>query len=282
MVAGLTITRATRRSACADAGVTMPARLLSLAALLIAAPAIAQEEPPPREPMRTRIYIGPQLAPATPGASDLSFGPFFDVSRARGDTPFEFEAADEGFSFRALKTGGVEFGPALGFKAKRKAEDIGVPLHDVGFSFEIGGFAQTYVTKNIRVRAEARQAVSGHDGLVGQISADYIARDGDKWLFSLGPRVTLADGKYHRAWYGITAADSVASGLAQFRPDGGIESVGLAAGYLRQLNTRIGIAAYARYDHLVGDAGRSPYVRSAGSRSQPSVGLALSYTFGGD
>ena len=33
---------------------------------------------------------------------------------------------------------------------------------------------------------------------------------------------------------------------------------------------------------LVGDAGRSPYVRAAGSRSQPSVGLALSYTFGGE
>lgn len=250
------------------------------AATLIAVPAAAQEEP--REPLRTRIYAGPQLSAASPGAKDLSFGPFFEVSRARGDDLFEFEAPDESFGFPVVEAGGVEFGPALGFRGKRKAADIGVPLHDVGFSFEIGGFAQTYLAKNIRVRAEARQAVSGHDGLVGEVSADYILRDGDKWLFSLGPRVTLADGKYHRAWYGITAADSAASGLAQFRPDGGVEGLGLAAGYLRQLNDRIGIAAYARYDHLVGDAGRSPYVRTAGSRSQPSVGLALSYTFGGE
>ncbi|WP_439540053.1 MipA/OmpV family protein [Sphingomonas sp.] len=258
-------------------------RFAPLALLAIALPATAQEaeQEQTREPLRTRVYLGPQLSPKTPGAKDLSFGPFIEVSRARGDAPFEFEAPDESFGFPVAKAGGVEFGPALGFKGKRKAADIGVPLHDVGFSFEIGGFAQTYLAKNIRVRAEARQAVSGHDGLVGEVSADYIARDGDKWLVSLGPRVTLADGKYHRAWYGITAADAVASGLAQFRPDGGVESVGLAAGYLRQLNTRIGIAAYARYDHLVGDAGRSPYVRSAGSRSQPSVGLALSYTFGG-
>lgn len=258
-------------------------RFTPLALIAIALPATAQEgeQEQKREPLRTRIYVGPQLSPKTPGTKDLSLGPFFEVSRARGDTPFEFEAPDESFGFPVVRAGGVEFGPALGFKGKRKAADIGVPLHEVGFSFEIGGFAQTYVAKNIRVRAEARQAVSGHDGLVGELSADYIARDGDKWLVSIGPRVMLADAKYHRAWYGITAADSAASGLAAFRPNGGIEGLGLAAGYLRQLNKRIGIAAYARYDHLVGDAGRSPYVRAAGSRSQPSIGLALSYTFGG-
>lgn len=254
-------------------------RLAPFALLLAVIPAAAQEAE--REPRRTRVYVGPQLSPATPGAKDLSFGPFFDVSRARGDEIFDFEAPDESFGFVVADAGGVEFGPALGFKGKRKAADIGLALHEVGFSFEIGGFAQTYLAQNLRVRAEARHAVSGHNGLVGEVSADYIARDGDKWLFSIGPRVTLADATYHRAWYGITATDSAASGLARFHPDGGIEGLGLAAGYLRQLNKRIGISAYARYDHLVGNAGRSPYVRAAGSRSQPSVGLALSYTFGG-
>lgn len=175
----------------------------------------------------------------------------------------------------------MEFGPALGFRGKRKATDVDVPLHEVGFSFEIGGFAQTYVAPNLRVRLEGRKAVSGHDGWVGEVTADYVARDGDDWLFSIGPRVTLGDGRYQRAWYGVTAADSVASGLPVFTPDGGIEAVGVSAGYLRQLTPSLGLAAYARYDRLVGDAARSPYVRTAGSRSQPSVGLALSYTFGG-
>lgn len=255
-------------------------RLTPLALLVTVMPAAAQDQERKREPLRTRIYLGPQLSPKTPGAKDLSFGPFIDVSRARGDDLFDFEAPDESFGFPVVAAGGVEFGPALGFKGKRKPADIGVALHEVGFSFEIGGFAQTYVTPNLRVRGEVRKAVSGHDGWVGEVSADYIARDGDNWLFSVGPRVTLADATYHRAWYGITAADSIASGLPQFRPDGGVEGVGVAAGYLRQLTRRIGVSAYARYDHLVGDAGRSPYVRAAGSRSQPSVGLALSYTFG--
>lgn len=253
-------------------------RSLTLPALLLASPAFAQEES--REPVRTRIYIGPQLSPATPGASDLSFGPFFEISRARGDDVFDFEAPDESFGFAIADAGGFEFGPALGFKGKRKAADTGLPLHEVGFSFEIGAFAQTYLAPALRVRVEGRKAVSGHRGWVGEMGADYIARDGDDWLFSIGPRITLADADYHRAWYGVTPADSAASGLAAFRPGSGVEAVGISAGYLRQLTPRLGLAAYARYDRLVGDAADSPYVRAAGSRSQASLGLALSYTFG--
>ncbi len=262
----------------------MTVRLLTLAALFAAAPAAAQTEAqagaPDREPLRTRIYIGPQLSPATPGASDLPFGPFLDISRARGDDPFPFEAPDESFGFTIARIGVVEVGPALGFESKRKASDIGLPLHEVGFSFEVGGFVQTYLTDRLRVRAEARKAVSGHRGWVGEVSMDYVWRERDDWLFSVGPRVTLADAGYHRAWYGVTPADSAASGLAAYTRGGGIESVGVTAGYLRQLSRRWGIAAYARYDRLVGDAASSPYVRAAGSRDQPSFDLALSYTFG--
>lgn len=256
--------------------------LLGFATLVIAAPAVAQSESAPRErePLRTRVYLGPQLSPSTPGAKDLSFGPFIDVSRARGDEEFEFEAPDESFGFTALRGSGIEAGLALGFEGKRKRADLDLPLHEVGFSFEVGGFVQTQLTDQLRVRAEARKAVSGHRGWVGEVSADYVWRRGDDWLFSIGTRVVIADRTYTRAYYGITPADRAATGLAVFDPKGGVESVGVTAGYLRQLTRRWGIAAFARYDRLVGDSADSPYVRSIGSRSQPSVGVAVSYTFG--
>jgi outer membrane protein len=262
----------------------MLVRSVIFATLVIATPAAAQleGEPPEREPLRTRVYLGPQLSPATPGAKDLSFGPFLDVARARGDEPFEFEAPDESFGFTLLRGSGIEAGLALGFEGKRKREDAALPLHEVGFSFEVGGFVQTNLTDQLRIRAETRKAVSGHRGLVGEVSIDQVWREGDKWLFSLGPRVVLADAKYHRAYYGVTPADRVATGLAVFDPKGGIESVGITAGYLRQLTRQWGVATYVRYDRLVGDASASPYVRAVGSRNQPSAGLALSYTFGGN
>src|SRR3546814_7876315 len=99
-----------------------------------------------------------------------------------------------------VHSGNFAFGPAFGFIGKRKASDIGADLPKVGFTVEAGGFAQAYLTPSLRVRAEGRKGLTGHKGWVGEISADYVAREGDDWLFSIGPRVTLGDAKYHRAY----------------------------------------------------------------------------------
>ncbi|WP_171005244.1 MipA/OmpV family protein [Sphingopyxis sp. 2PD] len=94
--------------------------------------------------------------------------------------------------------------------------------------------------------------------------------------------MTLGDAKYKNAYFGVTPAAAATSGLPAYDVDGGIQSVGVTAGYHRMLGRRWGVAVYGRYDRLVGDAADSPITRELGSRSQPSVGVALSYTFGGD
>jgi outer membrane protein len=245
---------------------------------LVSAAASATEE---SAPARTRVMLGVQLTPKVPGAKDLGLGPFIEVARTRGDTPFEFEAPDESFGFPILSGGGVEFGPALSLSGKRNASAINAKLPTVSRTFEAGAFAEAMVTPGVRLRGEVRRGIGGHDGWVGEFSADAIARDGDAWLVSLGPRVTLADARYHRAWYGVTPAAALTSGLAPFRPGGGVSAVGVAVGGLVQLDRRWGLAAYARYDRLVGDAADSPITRGPGSRGQPSVGIGLSYIFGG-
>ena len=255
---------------------------LVTAVSLIAFPATTRAQDDSEPPKRTRLIAGPQLSPAWPGAKDLSITPYLDLSREREGTEFEFEAADESFGAPLIHSGNFAFGPAFGFVGKRTAADVGANLPKVGLTIEAGGFAQVSLTPNFRLRAEARRGLGGHDGFVGEVSADYVVRDGDDWLFSIGPRVTLGDGKYQRAYFGVSPAAAAASGLPAFDIDGGVHAVGLTAGYLRQLSPNWGLAAYARYDRLVGDAARSPVVRQLGSRDQPSVGVALSYTFGGD
>lgn len=253
---------------------------LLFALAMVSVPAHAQENGGANGEKRTRIIIGPQLSPSWPGADKHSLGPYIDVSRTR-DGEFEYEAPDESFGQPLARAGNFAFGPALGFIGKRKASDIGADLPTVGFTFEAGAFAQAYLAPELRVRVEGRKGLSGHKGWAGEVSADYIARQGDDWLFSIGPRVTLGDAKYTRAYFGVTPAAAATSGLAPFDPGGGVQSVGVAAGYLRQLSRNWGVAAYARYDRLIGDAADSPVVRELGSRSQPSVGVAVSYTFGG-
>ena len=261
-----------------------PASRFALACLPLMAftlPASAQEAGD-GEAKRTRVLLGPQLAPAWPGAKDMTVGPYIDLSRAPEGTPFEFEAPDESFGSPLLHAGKLAFGPAFGFIGKRTAADVGADLPKVGLTIEAGGFAQISLTPEVRVRVEGRKGLSGHKGWVGEVSADYIARQGDDWLFSIGPRVTLGDAKYSRAYFGVTPAAAATSGLPAYDPGGGVQSVGVTAGYLRQLGKRWGVAVYGRYDRLIGDAADSPVVRLSGSRNQPSVGVALTYTFGGD
>lgn len=256
----------------------LPALLL-VALAAAATPANAQEGSENAE-KRTRIILGPQLSPSWPGADKFSVGPYIDVSRTR-DSAFEFEAPDESFGSPLVHSGDFAFGPAFGFIGKRKASDIGADLPKVGFTVEAGGFAQAYLAPSLRIRAEGRKGLSGHKGWVGEISADYIARRGDGWLFSIGPRVTLGDSKYHRAYFGVTPAAAATSGLPAYDLGGGVQSVGVTAGYHRMVGKNWGVAVYGRYDRLVGDAADSPVTRQLGSRSQPSGGIALSYTFGG-
>jgi len=232
-------------------------------------------------PKRTRVALGPQLVPSFPGSSEVSLRPFVDVSRARGDEVFAFEAVDESTGFALFRRGGLAVGPALGFEGRRRRGDLGVDLPRVGFTVEAGGFVQYQLHPAVRVRVEARQGIGGHKGLIGVIGADYVLRDRDRWLVSLGPRLTLADGKYHRAYFGVSPAGAVTSGLRAFRPDGGVQAVGATAGFGRQLGERWGVMGYAKYDRLVADPGRSPIARGPGSRDQLSGGVALSYTFGG-
>lgn len=262
--------------------------LLAAAALPLllagwSAPAAAQDdaETEAKEPRRIRIGLGPQFVPSYPGADDHSLRPLVDVSVARGSKPFEFEAPDESFGPELIRTGGLELGPALNFEGSRTAKDVGADLDKVPFTVEAGAFVEYEFSPKFRFRTELRKGLGGHDGWIGQTGADFVARDGDDWLFSIGPRVTWSDGRYQRAYFGVTAPESVRTGLALYRPDGGIQAVGATAGFLTQLSKRIGLYSYAKYDRLVGDAADSPVVRGFGSRDQFSGGLALTYTFGG-
>jgi outer membrane protein len=254
----------------------------ALPALLFATGAAAQDEAGTKEPRRLRVALGPELLPRYPGSEDLRVAPLIDVSMARGDTPFEFEAADESFAIPLINTGGFAVGPALNLEGSRRRNETDLPVDEVGITVEAGAFAEFWLGSSIRAHGEVRKGVNGHKGVVSNIMLDYVARDGDKWLFSLGPRVSLSDGRYQDAYFGVNPAAAARTGLAVYDADGGVHAVGASATTLYQFDRSWGVYGYAKYDRLVGDAGRSPIVRAIGSRNQLSGGVALTFTFGGN
>ena len=249
--------------------------LAGAAVLTISSPAAAQDE----NDLRVRIGLGGQFTPEFIGSDDAELGPLWDVDVARGDNPFPFETPDDSFSIRLFSKGGFTAGPAANVEWKRKESDVGAPVGKVKTTIEVGGFAEYQPSETIRLRADLRKGIGGHEGVLGSIGADRIWRDGDHYVFSIGPRVLFSDGRYQRAYFGVDGAAALASGLPAYRPDGGVYAVAAASGLSYQFSPRFGAFGYARYERLVGDAADSPIVRNLGSRNQLSGGIGLSYTF---
>jgi outer membrane protein len=203
-----------------------------------------------------------------------------NIDRKREGETFVFEAPDESFGFRVLRLGSIEVGPAAMLESPRKAKHFPFAIAEVKRTFEVGAFVQSFLGENARVRAELRKGVNGHEGLIGQASADLIARKGDSYVLSVGPRVSWADNKYQQAYFSVTPATAAASGLPVFNAGKGWRGAGAAASAHFEIAPNFGLYGYGRYERLIGDGGRSPLIRNFGSRDQMSAGLALTYSFG--
>lgn len=229
--------------------------------------------------IRVRAGLGAQVRPNYYGADKTVVAPLFDIDVARGDNLFKFEAPDDHLAIAVIDKDGLSIGPAANIASSRKDSDVGAPLGKVKTTIEAGAFAQYQWGESIRLRAEVLKGIGGHKGLVGALGADKVWRDGDRYVFSVGPRLLVSDGRYQRAYFGVTPAAAVATGLPAYRPGGGIHGAALASGLSYQFSPRIGAFGFARYERLLGDAARSPVVREFGSRNQYSAGVGLNYSF---
>jgi outer membrane protein len=262
--------------------ISNPLRLAALAgaaALAFAATPAAAQDGESRGWLVT-IGGGPQISPKFPGADTYGITPMPVFGLRRPGDPIPVESPDEGFGIGLLgRRGVVDIGPVVQFIAKRDPQDVGAAVEEVDISVEVGAFVNLNLAPWLRLRAEGRKAVTGHEGWNGDVSADFVLRGGDTTVFTIGPRARIADDRFHQAYFGVTPAVSLATGLPVYTPGGGVHAVGVAAGLTHQFTPSWGIFTYAAYDRLVGDAARSPIVRTLGSRDQYSAGLGISYTF---
>jgi outer membrane protein len=254
----------------------MRSLLIGLIALL---PAWGAADAQDSRDIRVRVAAGAQLRPEYVGADGTSVGPLFHVNLAKGTKPFAFAAPDDNPSIAVTSADGFSFGLAGNYEGRRKESDVGAPVGGVKRTFEAGAFVQYEWKNSFRVRAELLKGINGHKGVLGTVSADKIWRDGDRYVISVGPRVLFSDGRYERAYFGVTPAVAVATGLPAYRPGSGIYAVAAASGITYALNERWGLFGFARYERLVGDAAKSPIVREFGSRDQLSGGIGVNYTF---
>jgi outer membrane protein len=257
---------------------------LAVPAFALAPAAAAADGPDPETDRPDRLVmvgVGPRLAPNYPGAANSGIGPFPVVNIWRENEPFPVETPDEakGIKLLGLRKS-IAAGIAFAIAPRRKAADAPAGLDPVGFGVETGLYVEGYLTPHLRLRGEARHGIGSHKAPVGDLALDFVWRGAnERQLVTLGPRARFASAEYNRRFFGVDAAAASRSGLAEYRPGGGLYAIGAMAGMYQPLGERWGLFGFAGYDRLKGDAARSPVVRQGGDPDQVSAGLALTYTF---
>lgn len=237
------------------------------AAATVAAPQVASAEPD----VVLTFGLGASVAPGYFGSDDYEFGPGF------------------AFSVNYLRLGGYRFGSldprhepeGLGLRgsfryvSNRTARDYPqlAGLNDVGDALELG-IGLGWEQPGYRLFGDVRYGVIGHESFVGEIGADVKFRPNDRLLVTFGPRAQFGSDKFAATYFGVTPAESMASGLSAYTADGGLVSAGLELGLRYRLNDDWGVTGALTWNRLTDDAANSP-ITGLGSEDQYGAKVVL-------
>jgi outer membrane protein len=230
------------------------------------------------------LGVGTEFGPSYEGAkrTGFSFMPS-DLSIRRAGEPDGFSAPDDGFNYTLFEWGNFSFGPVGNYRSGRYLTDDHrlTGLHSIASTVDAGGFAEYWILADrLRTRVEVRQALRAREGLVADLSADWVQPYG-AFTASLGPRLSVGNGTYMRSWFGVTSQEAAASPfVGAFHASAGVKSFGAMAALRYTFSPSWSGTVYDGFQRLVGDAASSPITSRIGSRNQNTVGLSLTYSFG--
>ncbi|MFO1243370.1 MAG: MipA/OmpV family protein [Rickettsiales bacterium] len=179
------------------------------------------------------------------------------------------------------------FGPAVQYRFGRKDVDDPVVdrMSDVDGALQAGAtFGYNYHFNNdIRHRAgvgiDVLQDVEGDKGLSATAYARYWVPVSRAVDVGLSGSVVYGSDDFNDTYYGISASDSLASGLSAYNADSGINAYRIMPMAMLHLSEQWHIGAGVRWERLTGDAADSPIVSERGDENQIAGGLGLIYAW---
>lgn len=221
------------------------------------------------------------VAPDFEGGKTYLFSAQPIISLGKVGPEARFVSRNDNISFSLYDSGGVRAGLTGKIIWGRDGGDADALEHldPVRFGGEIGGFAEVYPTDWLRVRAELRQGIRSHHGVVADVTADAFQDVTPDVRISGGPRVSFASSDYFDAFYGVNATEAAASGLGEYHPGGGLKSVGVGGAITWKTTDRVTTSLFGEYSRLMGPAADSSLVKERGSPNQFTVGVSASYRF---
>ena len=273
-----------------------------LPCLLVATPALAQEDGPPIDPEKLEgnsltIGLGLGAVPSYEGSNDTVLAV---VPGARGRVErINFSLRGNRFVADIIPTPGgpgwdFQLGPVAQVNFNRSAAIVDAQvkrLPKLKTAIELGGYVgigrqglitSDYDKLNLSV-GYVHDVAGAHGSYVITPSIDYSTPLSTKAFVGLSVSGDYMGSGYARTNFGIDAAGSAASGLPAFGASkgwkdwtvAGLGNVSLTGDLTHGLSV-LGAVSYRR---LLNDAAASPITSIAGSRDQWSGVLGLAYTF---
>lgn len=225
--------------------------------------------------------IRARVQPTYEGSDDYKVGPAGSISLSRPGAARVFSAPDDGISISLVGNETMDAGITGRIRGGRDNDDDLRGMEKIDYAVEAGGFVNWWAAPSLRLRLEVRRGFGGHEGVVADLGADFVAREG-RWTVAAGPRISYADDEYTQTYFGVTALEAIASPLiaTAYDPEGGIRHAGVQASADYQWNPRLRVTFDASYRKLMGDAADSPLVKQLGSEDQFGASAGVRYAFG--
>jgi outer membrane protein len=269
-LAALVAIMATAQSALAQTAFTLPVPPFDVPML-----------PSPSGNWTVMVGIGGEYTPDFVGSNNGKALPVPIFSIRRAGSVDQFRGPRDSASIALLDVGNFRAGPAFKYVSSRKSDKYAelTGLGDVKAAYELGGFVEYFPVDWLRLRSELRQGMGGHTGTVADVSADVIVPLIQRLTISAGPRFTWKSTNATAPYFGVDAAQALASGLPRYDARGAAHSIGFGSQISYRINPQWEVHAYVEYEKLLGDAADSPLVKLRGSSNQTTVGLGASYSF---
>ena len=249
------------------------AGLLSILAIL--GSAARADEPDNSKVWDIMVGGGLAVAPRYEGADRERFQPVPFASVTYRDT---VRLGPDGLAVTVLNMNGFSVAPALGYGGGRKeSQDSNLKgLGTIQSALTVGVILK-YQTGPFSFTITPREAVvHSNDGFVTNLAAAYDWQVAPRLKLSIGPTLSLVDGRYAQTYFGVDGQQSARSGKRVYSPDGGVKDVGLTGSLSYAIDDHWVLRTSVSDRELVGDAADSPIVRS---KNQASIVTGIGYRF---
>lgn len=203
---------------------------------------------------------------ASPG---IEYGPLLGWQARRDDS-------GSGAGLGGVSDGNMQsLGPVSGIYARANAPGRNrlAGMDHVGAHVQAGGFFNYYLSPQVRLVSSA-MAGAGGNGVVVNLGVQHLSGDfSAQHRLAVTAGVELVNRAYNSSFFGVTTAEHVRTGNAQYAPGGGIKDVYVAARWNWALSPDWMLSTSARLARLQGDARTSPLVERP-SQYSISTGLA--------